>query len=55
MVVRRGRRGQSTLEAAAFWAVVAAAVAIMVVYVRRAVQANLKTVEDRINTEAIGP
>ena len=43
---------QSTLEYAVFISVVAAAVLSMSVYVRRAIQANLKEVEDRINAEA---
>ena len=46
------RRGQSTLEYAVFVAVVAAALSTMAVYVRRAIQANLKAVEEQINAEA---
>ena len=46
-------RGQSTLEYAVFTGVVAAALVAMNVYVRRAIQANLKQVEDHINAEAI--
>ena len=45
--------GQSTLEYAVFTGVVAAALVAMNVYVRRAIQANLKQVEDHINAEAI--
>ena len=45
------RQGQSTLEYAIFTAVVAAALVGMQTYVRRSIQANLKTMEDRINTE----
>ena len=47
--------GQSTLEYAIFLTVVAAALIGMSTYVRRAVQANLKTVEDNINAEAVQP
>ena len=46
-------RAQSTLEYALFVGVVAAALAAMAVYVRRAINANLKVVEDQINAEAI--
>ena len=49
---RRRVAGQATLEYAVFVAVVAAAVGAMAVYVRRAIQANLKQVEDRLNAEA---
>ena len=45
--------GQSSLEYAVFTGVVAAALVAMNVYVRRAIQANLKQVEDHINAEAI--
>lgn len=44
-------RGQSTLEYGVFIAVVAAALVGMQVYVRRAIQANLKTLEQQINAE----
>ena len=47
------RNGQSVLEYAVFVGVVAAAVIAMSDYVRRSIQANFKTVEDRINAEAI--
>ena len=47
------RRGQTALEYAIFISVVAAALMTMVVYVRRAIQANLKSVEDNINAEAL--
>lgn len=46
-------RGQSTLEYAVFTAVVAAALVAMQVYLRRAIQANLRGVENQINTEAV--
>ncbi|MBI2495991.1 MAG: hypothetical protein HYY90_04995 [Candidatus Omnitrophica bacterium] len=46
-------RGQSTLEYAVFVAVVAAALVAMQVYVRRAIQANLKMLEGQINAEAV--
>ena len=45
--------GQTTMEYAVFIAVMAAAVASMSLYVRRAIQANLKHVEDRLNAEAV--
>lgn len=45
--------GQSTLEYAVFTAVVAAALMAMNVYVRRAIQANLKQVQDQVNAEAV--
>ena len=47
------KRGQSVLEYAVFIAVVAAALLGMSTYVTRAIQANLKTAEDQINTEAV--
>lgn len=46
-------RGQSTMEYAVFVAVVAAALMGMQVYVRRAIQANLKTLEEQVNAEAV--
>ena len=46
-------RGLAALEYALFVAVVAAALAGMSLYVNRAIQANLKTVEDQINAEAM--
>ena len=45
-------KGQSTLEYAVFIAVVAAALTTMTIYVRRAIQANLKALEDQVNAEA---
>ena len=47
--------GQATLEYAVFTAVVAAALMAMNVYVRRAIQANLKQVQDQVNAEAVQP
>ena len=47
------KRGQSTLEYAIFISVVAAALMTMSVYVRRAIQANLKSVEDHVSAEAM--
>ncbi len=46
------KRGQSTLEYALIIAVVAVALTAMSTYVQRAVQANLKTVEDQINAQS---
>lgn len=48
----RARRGQSVLEYAAFVSVVAAAVAGMSLYIRRSIQANIKGIEERLNSEA---
>lgn len=47
------RLGQSSLEYAVFTGVVAAALVAMNVYVRRAIQANLKQLEDHVNAEAL--
>ena len=47
------RRAQSTLEYSILIAVVAAAIVAMHTYVQRAVQANLKTVEQQINAEVV--
>ena len=47
------RRGQSTLEYAVFISVIAMALVTMSVYVRRAIQANLKQVEEHVNAEAL--
>ena len=49
---RRGP-GQATLEYVLFVSVVAAAIGAMSLYVRRAIQANLKALEERINVEAV--
>ena len=46
-----GRRGQSILEYAVFTAAVSAALIAMNVYVKRAIQANLKHVEQQINAD----
>lgn len=48
---RDSRRGQSILEYAVFTAAVAAALIAMNVYVRRAIQANFKQVEQQINAD----
>ena len=49
------QRGQATLEYALFVAVVAAALIAMNTYVRRAIQANVKSLEDAVNAEASAP
>lgn len=49
--MRLSRTAQSTLEYAILIAIVAGACAAMTVYVQRAVQANLKTVEEQVNAE----
>lgn len=46
-------RAQSTLEYSLFAAVVASALIAMSVYVRRSIQANLKTLEDQVNAQAL--
>jgi len=43
--------GQSVLEYAILIGVVSAALITMSLYVRRAIQANLKTVQNQINAE----
>lgn len=43
------KRGQSVLEYSLVIMVVTSALLAMSVYVKRAVQANLKTIEDQIN------
>ncbi len=48
----RRNRGQSILEYAILIGVVSAALIAMSLYVRRAIQANLKTIENQINLEA---
>lgn len=45
------RKGQSIIEYALLIAVVATAVAAMSVYARRAVNANLKVIEERVNSQ----
>jgi len=47
------RRAQSTMEYAVFVAVAAGALMGTSTYLRRAIQANLKVVEEGINAEAI--
>jgi len=49
----KDRWGQSTLEYSVLIAIVAAAIIAMSTYVQRAVQANLKTIEQQINVEAV--
>ena len=46
-------RGQSTLEYTMFVVAAAAALIGMGAYIRRSIQANLKTVEIRINQDAV--
>jgi Flp pilus assembly pilin Flp len=50
--MRKNIKAQSILEYAILIAVVSAALISMSLYVKRAVQANLKTVEHQINAEA---
>lgn len=49
--MRLNHRGQSTLEYAVLIAVVVAACITMTSYIHRAVQANLKVVEEQVNAE----
>lgn len=49
MLKKKAKNSQSTLEYAMLVVVVAAAFIAMHTYVQRAVQANLKSVEDQIN------
>ena len=49
--MRRAAHGQTTLEYAIFIAVVAAAAVSMSLYIRRAVQANIKTFETQTRAE----
>lgn len=51
--IRMIKRGQSVLEYSMIIAVAVAALMTMGVYVRRAVQANLKIIEEQINVEAV--
>ena len=51
---RHVMRGQSTLEYTMFIVAASAALLGMSVYIRRAIQANVKTVENRINQETVG-
>ncbi len=51
--IRMIKRGQSVLEYSMIIAVAVAALMAMGVYVRRAVQANLKLIEEQINVEAV--
>ena len=53
MTTSRVLCGQSALEYAMFVSVFVAALVTMAVYIRRSMQANLKTVEDRINQDAV--
>ena len=46
-------RGQSTMEYAMFIAVFVAALIAMNTYIQRSIQANLKTLEDQVNREAV--
>ena len=50
-ILRDIRHGQSSLEYALFASVVAAALVGMAVYVRRAIQANLKVMESVTNVQ----
>lgn len=45
------RKGQSIIEYSILILIIAAAVMAMRIYVQRAVQANLKTIEENINEE----
>lgn len=47
----RHKRGQSILEYVVLVGVVVAALTVMTTYVRRAIQANLKVIEDQTMVE----
>lgn len=47
------KNGQSILEYSVIVAVVVAALSLMSIYIRRAIQANLKLIEDQVNTEVV--
>ena len=47
------RSAQSTLEYAILVSVVSAALVAMHTYVRRAIQANLKTIEEELNAKEV--
>lgn len=47
------KNGQSILEYSVIVAVVIAALSLMSIYIRRAIQANLKLIEDQVNTEVV--
>ncbi|MFH1655888.1 MAG: hypothetical protein ABH954_04700 [Candidatus Omnitrophota bacterium] len=51
MIIFKNKKAQSMLEYTLLIAVVAAAFVAMRMYVQRAVQANFKVIEDRINEE----
>ncbi|MFH1655285.1 MAG: hypothetical protein ABH954_01585 [Candidatus Omnitrophota bacterium] len=51
----RGKsKAQSILEYSIIIAVIAAALTLMGSYVRRAIQSNLKMIENQVNTEEVG-
>jgi len=50
-MMRKNIKAQSIMEYAVLIGVVSAALIAMSLYVRRAIQANLKTVENQINAE----
>ncbi|MBU1124503.1 MAG: hypothetical protein KKC84_00580 [Candidatus Omnitrophica bacterium] len=50
---RACRRAQSILEYALILAVVSAALSAMSIYVQRAVQANIKVIEEQTNAKAV--
>lgn len=51
LIALLNRKAQSTVEYAVLFSVVAAAIIGMHLYLRRAVQANLKTAERELNSE----
>jgi len=51
----RGKRGQNVLEYTMIIAVAVAALTAMSLYVQRAMQANLKSLEDQVNANPVNP
>lgn len=51
----RGKRGQNALEYTMIIAAAAVALTAMSLYVQRAMQANLKSLEDQVNANPVNP
>ena len=51
----RGKRGQNALEYTMIIAAAAMALTAMSLYVQRAMQANLKSMEDQVNAIPVNP
>lgn len=55
MEIIKRKRGQSIIEYGVLIGIVAAALMAMSVYVQRAVQANVKMIENQINAQPTNP